>query len=115
MKLNKKTRTIVDVMKTFLSEGGSVKQLKQVVGEFDELIKQQQRENTITISSSVELGFVYKRKLEAILRKQTNKDVDFAYEVDPEVLGGLIIRHRDHVLDLSVQHSLNQLNQRLKG
>lgn len=46
--------------------------------------------------------------------KKETKAANITFSVDPKILGGLIIRSGDHVVDGSVRSGLNELSERLK-
>jgi len=66
------------------------------------------------IKSAVELTGKEKERLVEVLRRITGKDVRPAYTVDSSLLGGLVVRIGDKVLDGSVRSYLAALGERLR-
>jgi F-type H+-transporting ATPase subunit delta len=53
------------------------------------------------------------RTIQELLSKQLNKQVITAYSVDPEILGGAVIRVGDRVLDGSLRRRMTKLRRQL--
>lgn len=69
---------------------------------------------TAWISSAVELSDEQKSKLKATLEDKLKDNIDMIFEVDPELIGGLIVRVGDNVIDNSIKGKLNGLTKSLK-
>jgi F-type H+-transporting ATPase subunit delta len=67
------------------------------------------------VTSAVELNDAEKRLLENKLRGKFGRDAEFEYTVNPEILGGVIVRLGDKVLDGSVAGKLSALKEKLKA
>ena len=52
-------------------------------------------------------------KLEQALSSATKKNVEVKVVIDPEVLGGIVTRMGDLVIDGTVRHRLDQLREQL--
>ena len=63
------------------------------------------------VTSAVELTDDQKRRLAEALKQSTGKDVDVVVVVDPSVIGGVVTRIGDTVIDGSVRHRLAQLRE----
>ena len=59
------------------------------------------------------LGFDETRRLEETLAQRTGKQVRLRMEVDPALIGGLVVRIGDKVYDRSVRHQLGLLREQL--
>lgn len=112
---NKKTQLITKTLSNFLKSGGDLKQVKQVVENLDSLVKNQQQQHVANIYSCVDLTKEQKQKIESELKRVTNKSLDFKYQIDQELLGGLKIRIGDLILDYSLQGNFDRLLTFLKG
>ena len=67
------------------------------------------------VRSALALSDDEEKKLEQGIQKMTGKKVRLKIEVDPSILGGLIIRVGDTVYDGSVLHQLGTLRGRLEN
>jgi F-type H+-transporting ATPase subunit delta len=71
-----------------------------------------ERENQllpVQIISAVELDDAVVKKIEERIADQTGQKIQTQTTVDPDVLGGLVVRVGNTVLDASVRHRLEQL------
>ncbi len=65
------------------------------------------------ITTAVALTEEERQKLEARLMEQFGPNLEFLYQVDPEILGGIIIQVGDKLIDDSVRGRLQALRQKL--
>lgn len=66
-----------------------------------------------TVTSAIGLSEQDRQEITRRVQARFGQDVDVRFEVDPEILGGLVVRVDDQVLDGSVQGRLGALRQRL--
>ena len=66
------------------------------------------------VTSAVPLTDSEKRTMETQLRKQFGAEAAFEYAVDPAILGGIVVRAGDKVIDGSVAGKLAALKEKLK-
>jgi ATP synthase F1 delta subunit len=76
---------------------------------FDELWAKENKRLDVTVTSAIELDDSVIDHIEAELEKQTDQDVDLHAEVDPDILGGLVLRVGNMVLDASLRSKLEKL------
>ncbi len=69
---------------------------------------------TARVTSAVPLTDDEKRTLEAKMRRRFGEDTDFDYTIDREILGGVVVRVGDQVIDGSVAAKLAALRVKLK-
>ena len=65
------------------------------------------------VRSAVPLDDQQQRRLAAALSKATGKQVEVKVVVDPNVLGGIVARIGDTVIDGSIRRRLAQLKERI--
>jgi F-type H+-transporting ATPase subunit delta len=53
--------------------------------------------------------------LKTNLKARLGRDVAVEAKVDPEILGGIIVRHGSQMIDASIRTKLNTLAQAMKG
>ena len=76
---------------------------------FDELWAKAKKRLEVTVTSAVELDRAVVEKVGAEVERQTDRTIDLTSEVDPEILGGLVLRVGNMVLDASVRSKLERL------
>jgi F-type H+-transporting ATPase subunit delta len=64
------------------------------------------------VVSAVELDDQIKQKMISGLEKKTNKKISANYRIDPDMIGGYIVRIEDTVYDASVKHQLSLLRKK---
>jgi F-type H+-transporting ATPase subunit delta len=87
--------------------------LPEIVGAFQEVIRQRQGIAEAEISSAVELSAAQKKRFGQSLERLTGKKIQAKYSLDPALLGGAVVRVGDTIYDGSVRNSLNELRARL--
>ena len=69
-----------------------------------------------SVTSASELSDVQKQKIvEKLLSSTSYKEFEMSYRVDPELIGGIVIRIGDRVVDGSVRSKLLNLKRELSG
>lgn len=82
---------------------------------FGELEQRREHSITASVTSTVELTADQQAALRDQLSRQTGKDVVVETHVDPAILGGLVIKIGDQLLDLSVTARLGRLREQVVG
>ncbi len=67
----------------------------------------------VQITSAVELDGAVTRQIGDEIGRQTGRKVDLTSTVDPDVLGGLVVRVGNSILDASIKHRLDQLRKQV--
>jgi F-type H+-transporting ATPase subunit delta len=88
--------------------------LPHVIGEVDQYAKRDAAVVSTKVTSAVPLTDSERESLESKLRKQFGSQLAFEYSVNPEILGGVIVRAGDKVIDGSVAGKLAALKEKLK-
>ena len=92
---------------------GRIEQLQRVVDEFVRLDEIRQNITRATATSALPLTDLEVKALTARLEQMTGGRVALATNVDESLLGGLIVRIGDRLIDGSVRGRLERLRQRL--
>lgn len=92
-----------------LSENHRLTALPDIFALFTLYREQHEKLISVQVTSAVELDSHYQQKLAAALTKRLQRKVALQYSVDPELLGGAVIRAGDLVFDGSVRSKLNRL------
>jgi ATP synthase F1 delta subunit len=80
---------------------------------YDDLWEQENQLLPVRVTSAVELDKATIDQLRDRIAEQTGRKVDFASEVDPEILGGIVVRVGNSVLDASIRNRLEQLRKQV--
>jgi F-type H+-transporting ATPase subunit delta len=67
----------------------------------------------VEITSAVELGDETVQAIADRVREQTGRKVELSSSVDSGILGGIVLRVGDFILDASIRNRLNQLRKEL--
>ena len=77
--------------------------------ELDELWKHENRRIDVTVTSAVELDPAVVAKIGQEVERQTGEEVDLSSSVDDRILGGIVLRVGNMVLDASIRSRLEKL------
>lgn len=77
--------------------------------EFDELWKKENRRLDVTVVSAVELDEAVVKKIGEEVERQTGEAVELSSRVDDGILGGIVLRVGNMVLDASIRSRLEKL------
>ena len=87
--------------------------LFRVRAELDRLWEEENRLLPVTVTSAVELPKATVKQIGDRIAEQTGQKVQLTASVDPDVLGGLVVRVGNTVLDASIRHRLDQLRKQV--
>jgi ATP synthase F1 delta subunit len=76
---------------------------------FDELWAEANKRLEVTLTSAVELDQSVVDEVGKEVERQTDMTIDLQAEVDPEILGGIVLKVGNRVLDASVRSKLEKL------
>ena len=77
--------------------------------EYDALWEEENRRLPVTITSAVELDQATVQSIGDAIGRQTGQQVELTANVDPDVLGGLVVRVGNSILDASIRNRLENL------
>jgi F-type H+-transporting ATPase subunit delta len=92
-----------------LVEKGRMPDVFRIRREFDELWKKANRRLDVTVTSAIELDPSVVGKIGEEVERQTGEKVELSSEVDGEILGGIVLRVGNMVLDASIRTRLEKL------
>ncbi len=87
--------------------------LPEIIGTFEDVIRQRQGVAEAEISCAVELNAAQKKRMAQTLERLTGKKIQATYSLNPALLGGAVVRVGDTIYDGSVRNSLNEMRARL--
>jgi F-type H+-transporting ATPase subunit delta len=77
--------------------------------QFEHLWQEENRMLPVQITSAIELDRATTEKLGRQIGERTGRKVTLAARVDPEILGGIVLRVGNSILDASIRNRLEQL------
>lgn len=89
--------------------------LPDIANELQVMVDKDQNISHGSIISAVELDQTLLDKIQATLEKLTGNKVILETQVDPSIIGGIIAKVGDLVLDGSIKTQLNGLKESIKG
>jgi F-type H+-transporting ATPase subunit delta len=92
---------------------GQAGDLAAIVDRFVELAATERKHELAEVRTAIPLDDKQIKRLATALGKATGKDVEVKVIVDPSVLGGIVARVGDTVIDGTVRHRLEQLKEQL--
>ncbi|MEN8040199.1 MAG: ATP synthase F1 subunit delta [Actinomycetota bacterium] len=95
----------------FIVGAGQAKNLGDIASRVAELAAEAEGEIVAEVRASIELDAAQIERLTAALSEVTGRRVQVKAVVDPSVLGGLVAKVGDTVLDGSVQHRFSELRE----
>ncbi len=79
----------------------------------DELWEHENRMLPVEVTSAIALDDATVRNIGARIGEQTGQAVELSSRVDPEILGGVVLRVGNSILDASIRNRLNQLRKQV--
>ena len=98
-----------------LTENGRLDFLPEIAVQFKALEAEDQNVADVEIVSATTLGDEQKARLAAALRTRLRRDVRLQCSVDPELIGGAVVRSGDLLIDGSLKGKLERLETELTG
>ena len=98
---------------SFLVGSGRARDLPTIVDRLVERAAAERRREVAEVRAAVPLDDEQRRRLTEALEKSTGKQIELKVIVDPSVLGGVVARVGDTVIDGTVRRRLDQLRESL--
>lgn len=89
--------------------------LPEIAEEFQIMVDEEKNISHGSVISAVELSAELQANVQATLEKLTGKKVELSTSVDPSLIGGIIAKVGDLVLDGSIKTQLAGLKESIKG
>jgi F-type H+-transporting ATPase subunit delta len=99
---------------TFIVGQGRARQLPQILEQVSGLAAEARNSVIAEVRTAVPLQQDQRDALAAALSKATGKKVEVKALVDPDVLGGVVAKIGDTVIDGTVRHKLEQLKDQVR-
>jgi F-type H+-transporting ATPase subunit delta len=78
-------------------------------GQFETLWDRENHRLPVEVTTAVALDPAIVSELGSRIGEQTGQNVDLSSQVDPDILGGIVLRVGNSILDASIRNRLNQL------
>ena len=96
-----------------LAERHRMPALFRIRRHFDDLWAEENQLLGVSVTSATELDPAIVEDIGAQIEKQTGRRVELSSNVDPDVLGGLMVRVGNMVLDATIRQRLEQLRKQV--
>jgi ATP synthase F1 delta subunit len=104
--------TIINFLK-LLIEKHRMPALLRIRANYDAMWEEENKLLPVQITSAVELDSSTVKQLGDRIAEQTDRKVDVSAEVDPDIVGGIVVQVGNSVLDASVRNRLEQLRKQV--
>ena len=81
--------------------------------DFDALWREHNKRLPVHVTSAVELDEETVRHIGERIQQQTGRQVELASSVEPDILGGIVVRVGNQVLDASIRNRLDTLRKQV--
>lgn len=106
---------IVGLLRIVVTKGRT-SELMNILDYFIAKTKEFKKIGVASVTSAAELSDAQKKKIvEKLLSSTSYKEFEMSYKVDPDLIGGVVIRIGDRVVDGSVRNKLANLKKELSG
>jgi F-type H+-transporting ATPase subunit delta len=96
-----------------LAERHRMPVLPRIRREFNSKWREEKQLLPVNVTSAVELDEQLVKGIGDRIQEQTGREVELTSQVDPEVLGGLVVRVGNMVMDASVRSRLEQIRKQV--
>ena len=104
--------TVVNFLK-LLIEKHRMPVIFRIRAELDQLWEEENRMLPVTVTSAVELDKGTVKQIGDRIAEQTDRTVDLSSEIDPDILGGIIVQVGNSVLDASIRNRLENFRKQV--
>ena len=88
--------------------------LENIVQEFRRLVYKHENIITVEVTTAVEMQEETREKLKAKLKEHVDKKIEMEEYCDPDIIGGMIIKVGDYLIDGSIKSKLESLEEKIK-
>ena len=85
----------------------------RIRARFDELWDEERKLLPVLVTSAVKLDEAVVRSLGDRIGQQVGREVQLSTEIQPDILGGIVLRVGNLILDASIRNRLNQLRKQV--
>jgi F-type H+-transporting ATPase subunit delta len=81
--------------------------------QFEERWQEENRLLPVQVTSAIELDDETVEQISSRIAEQTDRKIELTTDVDPEILGGIVLRVGNSILDASIRNRLEQVRRQL--
>ena len=96
-----------------LADNRRLNVIRDIAAAYEAERARAERRSDVVVTSAYALSAAQQNDITVAMTKRLGTKVDLSLEVNPELIGGVIIRSGDTVIDASIRGQLNQLRQTL--
>ena len=111
--LDQRSSSLTKSLVSFVVGAGRARELPDIVDRMVERAAAEREHEVAEVRSAIPLDDQHKQRLAEALSQNLGKQVEVKVIVDPSILGGIIARVGDTVIDGSVRRRLDQLRETL--
>jgi F-type H+-transporting ATPase subunit delta len=97
-----------------LIEKGRAAELEEITREFEALVAAEEQRLAVELTTAYELSEDDAKQILAQIEKQSGRHIEATRSVDPDLIGGFVLRAGSMLVDASVRGRLERLRQDLK-
>lgn len=98
-----------------LVDNGRLEALPDVIAEFDRRYQETKRQIELELTTAVPIADDEAERIRAELAEQSGREVTLVRTVDPTLIGGLVLRFGDKLVDKSVRGRLDAMRLQLRS
>ncbi|MCA1780142.1 MAG: F0F1 ATP synthase subunit delta [Xanthomonadaceae bacterium] len=87
--------------------------MPEIASQFETLRRRRDQRLKVNVTSAVEIQPEQREKLTERLRQRFGSEIEMETDIDQDLIGGIIVRAGDRVIDASVRGRLKQLGRQL--
>ena len=111
-KLNTSNELVLNLCYLLILKG-RIKNVEQIADEYDSLLDEQHGIKHAVVTTAVPVDETARQKITGQLEKITGKKVTVKLKVNPSILGGMVARIEDTLIDGSIRNRLDLLRKDL--
>lgn len=115
--LAQKTHLCSNMLNTLkiLAQNNDLNILPEVLNQFILLYQNQHNIAEVEVTTVIPLSLQQENLLKSKLAAIFNKEILLHYIINPQIIGGLVLKYGTNFIDNSVKHKLDALEQLMKG
>ena len=96
-----------------LLENDSIRELPAIYSRYQLLVSENMKIAHVSVVLSDELGIKQKNDLKQSIETKLNKKIDIQLDVDPSLIGGIVFRIDNLIIDGSIRRQLEKIREHL--